>query len=139
MKVKRTETGFLIVLDVDDELIASLKKIAAAERIGVASVTGIGAVRGAVLGYIDLERKEYLRREFPDSMELISLAGSLTRLDGEPFAHCHATLGDREMRVFGGHLFQATTSLTVEIFLRVYEGEVARQFDPGSGANLILL
>lgn len=139
MKVKRTETGFLVVLDAGDELIASLKKIATAERIGAASVTGIGAVRDSVLGYLDLDRKLYLKREYPDSMELISLAGSLTRLEGEPFPHCHATLGDREMRVVGGHLFQATASVTVEVFLRVYEGEVARQLDANYGANLIAL
>jgi predicted DNA-binding protein with PD1-like motif len=41
------------------------------------------------------------------------------------------------MRAFGGHLFQATVSVTVEIFLRVYEGEIVRQFDPNFGANLI--
>jgi predicted DNA-binding protein with PD1-like motif len=92
-----------------------------------------------VLGYLDLERKQYLKREYPDSMELISLAGSLTRLEGEPFAHCHAALGDRDMRVVGGHLFQATASVTVEIFLRIYEGEVTRQFDANYGANLIAL
>ncbi|MCI0487906.1 MAG: DUF296 domain-containing protein [Blastocatellia bacterium] len=139
MKVKRTETGFILVLDIGDEVIASLKKLAATERIGVASLTGIGAVRDSVLGYIDLEQKQYLRRSWPDSMELVSLAGNLALLDGEPFAHCHAVLGDREMRVFGGHLFQATASLTVEIFLRVYEGRINRRFDADSGANLIVL
>ena len=139
MKVKRTETGFLLVLDIGDEVIASLKQLALAERIGSASVTGIGAVRDSVLGYLDLDQKQYLKREFADSMELVALTGNLSLLDGQPFAHCHAALSDREMRVFGGHLFQASTSVTVEIFLRVYEGEVARQFDPNTGATLINL
>jgi len=138
MKVKRTETGFLVVLDAGDEVMASLKKLATAERIGMASLTGIGAVKDVTLGYLDLDQKQYLKREFSgDSMELVSLAGNLALLDGEPVAHCHAVIGDREMRVFGGHLFQATTTATVEIFLRVYEGEIVRQFDPNTGANLI--
>lgn len=139
MKVKRTEAGFLLVLDIGDEVIASLKQLAEAERIGSASITGIGAVRDSVLGYLDLDQKQYLKREFADSMELVALTGSLALLDGQPFAHCHAVLSDREMRVFGGHLFAATASVTVEIFLRVYEGEVARQLDPNTGANLINL
>ncbi|HKP84607.1 MAG TPA: DUF296 domain-containing protein [Blastocatellia bacterium] len=140
MKVRRNDTGFLVVLDVGDEVIASLKKLALAERIGEASLTGIGAVRDSVLGYIDLDQKQYLKREFgPDSMELVSLTGNLALLKGEPVAHCHAVLGDREMRVFGGHLFQAVTSVTVEIFLHVYEGEIERRFDPNSGANPIVL
>ena len=138
MKVKRTETGFLVVLDAGDEVIASLKKLAAAERIGMASLAGIGAVKDVTLGYLDLDQKEYLKREFNgDSMELVSLAGNLALLDGEPVAHCHAVISDREMRAFGGHLFQATVSVTVEIFLRVYEGEIVRQFAPNFGANLI--
>lgn len=140
MKIKRTEDGFLIVLDAGDEVIASLKKLAAMERIGMASLTGIGAVRDVVLGYLDLERKEYLKRQFgSDSMELVSLAGNLTRLDGEPVAHCHAVVGDRELRIYGGHLFEATVSVTAEIYLRIYEGEVVRQYDTDSGANTIVL
>jgi predicted DNA-binding protein with PD1-like motif len=140
MRTRRNETGFLVVLDVGDEMITSLKKLADAERIGEASFTAIGAVRDVVLGYIDLESKSYLRREFgSDSMELVSAIGNLARLEGEPVVHCHATVGDRDMRVYGGHLFQAVASVTVEIFLRVYDGEIIRRFDPDSGANTIVL
>lgn len=140
MKVKRTETGFLVVLEVGDEVMDSLIKLAAAERIGMASFTGIGAVKDVVLGYIDLNQKEYLRRKFgADSMELVALTGNLALLDGEPVAHCHVVVVDREMRAYGGHLFRATVSVTAEIFLRVYEGEITRQFDADSGANLISL
>ena len=140
MKIRRNETGFLVVLDVGDEVIVSLKKLADAERIGEASFTAIGAVRDVVLGYIDLETKSYLRREFgADSMELVSAIGNLARLEGDPVVHCHATVGDREMHVYGGHLFQAIASVTVEIFLRVYDGEINRRFDPESGANTIHL
>jgi predicted DNA-binding protein with PD1-like motif len=138
MKVRRNETGFLVVLDPGDEVVTSLIRLAAAERIGEASLTGIGAVRDVVLGYIDTDEKQYIRRELgPDSMELVSLTGNLALLKGEPFAHCHASVSDREMRVVGGHLFQAVTTVTVEIFLHVYEGEIERKYDPNSGANLI--
>ena len=88
------------MLDAGDEIIASLKRLAGAERIGAASLTGIGAVRDVVLGYLDLDEKQYLKREFgPESMELVSLTGNLALLDGEPVAHCHVVVGDREMRV----------------------------------------
>ncbi|MFY9571367.1 MAG: PPC domain-containing DNA-binding protein [Blastocatellia bacterium] len=139
MKVKRTESGFLMVLEVGDEILGSLKKLAAAERVGLASMTGIGAVRDAVLGYYDIDqRKQYFKREFgSESMELVSLHGNMARLDGEPFPHCHAVLSDREMRTYGGHLFQATVSVTVEIFMRVYEGEVSRRSDPNCGLNIL--
>lgn len=140
MKVKRTETGFLAVLDVGDEIISSVKRIAVSERIGLASIQGIGAVREAVLGYLDLDERQYLKRQFgPESMELVSLLGNMARLEGEPVAHCHVVLGDREFRTFGGHLFEAITSVTVEVFIRVFEGEVSRQFDPNCGANLLTI
>jgi predicted DNA-binding protein with PD1-like motif len=140
MKAKRTETGFLIVLDAGDEVISSLKRIAEAERIGLASLQGIGAVRSAVIGYLDLEQKQYLKRQFgSESMELVSLLGNMARLEGEPVVHCHVTLSDRDMHSFGGHLFEATSSVTVEIFMRVFEGEVSRRFDPDFGANLLTI
>jgi predicted DNA-binding protein with PD1-like motif len=63
----------------------------------------------------------------------------MARLEGEPIAHCHVVLGDRKMQTFGGHLFEATTSVTVEIFVRIFEGEISRQFDPAFGANLLTL
>src|SRR6266481_8062757 len=129
MKVKRTETGFLAVLDAGDEIISSLKRIAVSERIGLASIEGIGAVREAVLGYLDPDQKQYLKRQFgSESMELLSLLGNLARLEGDPVVHCHVLLSDREMRTFGGHLFEATASVTVEIFMRVFEGAASRQF-----------
>ena len=43
------------------------------------------------------------------------------------------------MHVYGGHLFQAVASVTIEIFLRVYDGEITRRYDPDSGANTIQL
>ncbi|MEN3333556.1 MAG: uncharacterized protein V7641_2921 [Blastocatellia bacterium] len=129
-----------MVLDVGDEMIASLKKLADAERIGEASFTAIGAVRDLANGYIYQETNTNHPREFgPESMELVSAIGNLARLDDEPVVHCHATIGDREMHVYGGHLFQAVASVTVEIFLRVYDGEIIRRYDPNSGANPISL
>jgi predicted DNA-binding protein with PD1-like motif len=140
MKARRTESGFLLVLDRGDEVIASLKEFADSERIGTASLCGIGAVRDVVLGYLDLEQKQYLRREMgAESLELLSLTGNIARLNAEPVAHCHVIVGDREMRTFGGHLFRAVVSVTAEITLQVYEGEVSRRFDEESGANLIAL
>jgi hypothetical protein len=140
MNLKRTEHGFLVVLDAGDEIITSLKALAASERIGLASISGIGAVRNAVLGYLDIDRKQYLKREYgSESVELLSLIGNIARLDGEPVIHCHVVLGDRNMRTFGGHLFEAYVSVTVEIFMRVFEGEASRQFDADFGANLLKL
>lgn len=140
MKARRTESGFLLVLDRGDEVIESLKEFAASERIGAAWLSGIGAVRDVTLGYLDLELKQYLRQELgAESMELLSLSGNLARLNSEPVAHCHVVVGDREMRTYGGHLFRAVVSVTVEMSVQVYEGEVARRFDEESGANLIAL
>ena len=127
-------------MDAGDEIISSLKRIAEPERVGLASIQGIGAVRNAVLGYLDPDQKQYLKRQFgSESMELVSLLGNMARLEGAPVVHCHVVLGDREMRTFGGHLFEAIASVTVEIFMHVFEGEVSRQFDPNFGTNLLTL
>jgi len=140
MKVKRTEDGFLVVLDAGDEIIASLREIAANERIALASFTGIGAVSDAILGYLDIDRKEYLKQQYGlESVELLSMIGNIARMNDEPVIHCHVVLGDREMRTFGGHLLQARVSVTVEIFMRVFEGDVSREFDARLGANLMRL
>ena len=67
---------------------------------------------------------------------LISLTGTVTTMEGKFYPHLHMSAGDREGKVFGGHLNSATVSATCEMVVRALDGEVERQFDEKVGLNL---
>lgn len=50
--------------------------------------------------------------------------------------HIHLSAGDRENKVYGGHLNSAVVSATCEMFIQVIDGTVERKFDEGVGLNL---
>ena len=45
-------------------------------------------------------------------------------------------LSDEEIRAFGGHLKEATVSVTAEIILRTVNGKIKREKDIETGLNL---
>ena len=72
-------------------------------------------------------------------MEIISLNGNITALNGEIHVHCHAVFGDANMEAITSHLKEATVSLTCEIFLTKLDAEVERKYDEKTGLNLMEL
>ena len=101
-------------------------------------ITGIGSVREAVLGYYDESRREYLRREVPGDMELISFVGNVTWLDGKPFVHAHAVLSGADFAPIAGHLFQAEIAATGEFFFVEGGKPLKREEDGAKGLKLIV-
>lgn len=69
-------------------------------------------------------------------MEIVSLEGNIARKDGEPILHLHTSVACEDCRVFGGHLHSADISVTAEIIIDVIDGELTKEFDEETGANL---
>src|SRR5690606_9769502 len=59
-----------------------------------AHLSGIGALKEVELGYFDENIKDYHRKIFPKTYELLSLEGNLSFFDNQPFYHIHTVLGD---------------------------------------------
>ncbi len=111
------ESDFIMVLEAGDEIIESLKKFAKEENLS-GFFMGIGAVRDPVIGYYDVEKKQYVKAELEGEYEVLSLMGTISYLpDGEPFIHAHIILGDSQHRALGGHLFRAKVSVTLELII----------------------
>ena len=116
MKYTKTETGFYVRCDIGDELVSTLIEFAKENNIKSGTISGIGAVKDVVLGYFDFDKKEYLQKEFNDIYELVSLNGNFALKDNDIILHCHAVISDSSMKVFGGHLFEATIAVTGEFY-----------------------
>lgn len=139
MKSAEFNDGYLVRCDIGDEVVSILSTFAEKHKIHSGTITGIGAIKAITLGYFDLEKGEYLRKEFPDTYELLSLSGNFAVLDGKVILHCHALISDRDFNVQGGHLFGATVAVTGEFYIRPGNIDIGRGPDDVTGLNLIKL
>ena len=130
--------GWVIRLESGESVIEKIVEFCEKEGIAAGSLSGIGAVTSARLGYYNQATGKYTERDFQQELEVISLTGNISRKsDGSLFPHIHCVLSDTDMSVFGGHLFQGFVGPTLEIYLFTVPGEIRRAARPGHSLELL--
>jgi predicted DNA-binding protein with PD1-like motif len=137
MEYKRIEDKIVFRLEMGEELMESVQKIAASENVKLASISGIGACSKIEMGYIDLSIKDYVFKIFEGNMEILQATGNITLKDGEPFPHIHISVANEECKAFGGHLNEATISATFEGVMTIMDYEINREFNEDLGLALM--
>ncbi len=137
MEYRRFGNTVIARIDKDEEILEKLKDISEKENIRLANVNALGAVNAFTVGVFDTETKEYHSNSFEGLFEIVSLTGTVTTKDGEFYAHIHMSAGDREGRVFGGHLNKANVSATCETVINIIDGKIERLFNEDVGLNLM--
>lgn len=136
MQYKQFGNTYMVRIDLDEDIIESLKKLCEDAQIRLGCVEAIGAANHAVLGVYDLQKKEYYPEEINGFMEITSLNGNITAMEGKPYIHLHATLADQQHVIHGGHVLKMRVGATCEMFVTVLDGEVTRQKNEALGINL---
>jgi predicted DNA-binding protein with PD1-like motif len=132
------ERTYAVVLDPGDEPIDCLTRLARDERLDAARFTGIRAFSDAVLGFFDLDSKDYERIPVGEQVEVVSLVGDVALgPDGAPKLHAHAVLARRDGSACGGHLLEAHVRPTLEVMLVESPSRLQRRIDPATGLALI--
>ncbi len=137
--LKRAEIKEVLVgrLQRGDDLLEVLTGLCKTLNLRLGKIQGIGAVERARLGFYDQGSKEYGYREFDLPMEILSLTGNISLLNGEPMLHAHITLGTEDGQAFGGHLAPGTRVFAFEYTIEVMEGaELHRCTDDPTGLLL---
>ena len=132
------ERTYAVVLASGDEPVTCLTQFAATEKLDAARLTAIGAFERAVLGFFDLERKDYARIPIREQVEVVSFIGDIALgPDGAPTLHAHVVVGRRDGSTCGGHLLEARVRPTLEVMLVESPGWLRRRKDPATGLALI--
>jgi len=136
MDYRRFGSTIVARIDRGEEILTQMKEIALKEQIKLASVAALGAVDDFTVGVFHVEEKKYEANHFTGEFEIVSLAGTISTMKGEYYAHLHMSAGDEKGHVFGGHLNEAHVSATCEMVIQVIDGQVDRVFDESVGLNL---
>ena len=137
MDCRRFRDTLIVRIDRGEEILAQMQAVCERERVTLASVSALGAIDDLTVGLFDVEAKQYLSNHFTGAFEIVSLTGTVTTKDGAFYPHIHISVGDREGRVFGGHLNRAVVSATCEMVIRCLDGTVERELDETVGLNLM--
>lgn len=136
MDYRRFNDTVIVRIDKGEEILESLKVVCLKENIKLANVNALGAINDFEVGLFDIDEKKYYSKEYKGNFEIVSLTGSVTTKGGETYMHIHLSAGDKENKVYGGHLNKAIVSATCEMFIQVIDGTVERKFDSEIGLNL---
>lgn len=137
MEYRKFGDTYVVRLFTGEMIHDCLTRLCREEDIRLAQVNGIGALDHAVVGLYKMAEKKYLPTTLDEEMEILSLTGSVTRMDGEPYLHLHAALGREGGVTAGGHLTQGRISVTGELFVRTLPGSVGRRLDEAIGINMM--
>lgn len=123
---------------VGKDLLEAVEELRAEADITEGQVEIIGALRRAVLGFYDQEKREYKNIEFNQPLEIVSGIGNISLKDGKPFAHIHLAVSDEKGNCFGGHLVSGTEVFAGEIFIRETKMDppLKREYDEATGLAL---
>ena len=130
---------YVLRLDPGDEVIGSLTSFAQETGIEAGHVTGIGAVDRIVLGFLDPEVNDYVRRTFEEPMEVAQLTASISMEGERPVVHAHAVVAPRELLCYGGHVHEARVGVVLELYVQRLPGRLDRHAVPDQPFLSLLL
>ncbi len=126
MKVLYRNNGRTVIrFDMGEQFPETLADWCEKEKIeSAAIVAGIGMLENIEIGRYD--GKEYVTEMIQPSSEILSLQGNVSMKEGKPFVHLHMSLADEDMSARGGHLFNGTVSMTIELIMLELSSKLIR-------------
>ncbi len=139
METKRYGNQILIRLEKGEEVTASIERVCTEYDVKAGSISGLGAASYAKICLYDVEKKEFSNNEINMPLEIASITGNVSEMNGKVYLHNHIVLADGTGKCYGGHLKEAVISATAEILITVIDGKIGRRADIETGLNLLKL
>jgi predicted DNA-binding protein with PD1-like motif len=133
MRYNKSGNIYQVYLEKGESVVEDLTSFLAQHNINNGLINGIGAVKNVVLGSYDLPTKKYHKKSFENEHELITYNGNIMLLDGKPFIHAHATIGNHNMQLFGGHVFEMEIAVVGEFIIQKIDNNAKRTLNEAIG------
>lgn len=135
--IKKQNNVYIIKVLPGEDFLQTFTTFAEKEHIHAAYLSAIGACNNLTLAWYNLETKKYEDHEYAEDLEIASLIGNISLVEGKPFIHAHGVFGKQDMSTVGGHIRSMVISAACEVRLEVFEGNIEREFDKVTGLNLM--
>jgi predicted DNA-binding protein with PD1-like motif len=99
VEYQRFGNHYVLRLDPDDEVVATLQTVVEREGIRGGYLQALGAFRRARLHYLYMQRGQYEDIDIDEQVEVVSLLGSVAIAGDTPRVHLHAAVANEQ----GGH------------------------------------
>lgn len=129
MYFSKCDEGYVLRLEIGEEIQEGLRQFAEAVGLKGAHYQGIGMLTRVELAFFCTEIKAYERRFFDHEYE-VSLMGNLSSHDGVMVPHTHVTMGDRNFQSYAGHLVRGVVAVTLEVIVTLLDVSLTRKEDP---------
>jgi uncharacterized protein len=120
---------FTLIFSKGDEVLSGISDFVKQQKVGSARFTAIGALKSAKTAWFDLAEKSYEVHIINRQCELVSLIGDIGLYEGSPIVHAHFSVGFETGAMEGGHLMNAVTFPTVELFMTVFPVALDKELD----------
>lgn len=109
----------IIRLDPGEKIVESLLEYLEGRQNKIPSgfFSAIGATSDCEIGWYSIPEDKYITKTVKENCEILGIIGNIAWLDGKPVVHAHIILGREDYSVVGGHLMEATVSVTSEIYI----------------------
>jgi predicted DNA-binding protein with PD1-like motif len=127
---------FTLIFAKGDEVLSGVSDFVKQQKVGSARFTAIGALQSVKTAWFDVAKKSYKVNEINKQCELVSLIGDIGLYEGTPAVHAHVSVGFETGEVEGGHLIEAISFPTVELFMTVFPVALDKELDPETDLKL---
>ena len=138
-KYRQIENKYIVSIDNHTEIADALLSFCSEMGIKSGSISGIGAIDSMTLRFFNPATKKYVDRQFNEQMEIASLLGNVSTLDGKTYLHLHIVAGRSDYSTLGGHLLSARLSGAGEFFVEDFGVDAERAYSEEIGLNIYKL
>lgn len=120
-EVPTVTRGYQVRFSPGDEILSGLTGLARAHGIKSAQITGLGGLSSALLAFGDPSMGDYVFKLVPvdEKSELVSLDGTVSERNGEPYVHLHAVVALSDGSTRGGHVLELHVAPVAEVTVLV--------------------
>jgi predicted DNA-binding protein with PD1-like motif len=139
MQFQKIDNSYIVHVEKGEKVMDTLTQFCIDRDITSGQLSGIGAVKNVDIGAYNITSKEYIHKIFDSILELLSFQGNVAIKDGEPFIHAHITLGNHDMEVSGGHLFEMEVAAVGEFIIHDFKDKTHRVLNEDIGLATLSL
>ncbi len=120
---------YLLKAEPNEEIFQSILNFAKKYKINFGFFFGIGAGNYFEIGRYSEKTRDYDWKKIKNQMEITSIIGNLTIKENKLYLHIHASLSDKKLKSFGGHLKSAIIFPTCELLFFASNKKIKRKFN----------